>query len=105
MGIFTLGVLICLACIIVFTLDALRGGKPRIRRLGLRYVKHYGLLKHVSSWEDVVDRVNDAPWLRGAWFYPLCVLCFLANGHMLFLLASLFSAILGLLVSLIYTTR
>jgi len=93
-AIFVLGMLICLACVIVFVLEAMRGGWPRIRRLVLRYVNRWRLL-HVSSFDEILARVRERP-RRGVWFYPLCAFAFVANVHLLFLLASLIAALFAL---------
>lgn len=96
-SIFVLGILNCQASVLVFVLDGLRAGGPRVRRLVLRYVQRHALLRHVGTFDEIVAHVHDdLNWLHTLWFYPLCAGCFLANMHLLFLVFSLIAAILGL---------
>ena len=92
--VFSCGILLCFSSVLVFVLDMLRSGGPRVRRLVLRYVQRWQLLRS-SSFDEIQALVHDAPW-RFPWFYPLCVICFLANKRLIFMLFTLVAAINGL---------
>ena len=102
--VFTIGVLMSLAAIIIFMLDALKTGGPRVRNSVKAYVQHHhipGLKLDVehASFDEIIARVHESPWLLGPWFYPLCLWFFLANGQILFHMASFAATLIGLTVS------
>jgi hypothetical protein len=84
--------------VLVFGLDAMRWGWPRVRVQVIQHVKRFRLLA-VESFDELQVRVSEAPYRHGPWYYPLCVASFLLNGKLLFLAASLAAAILGLTAS------
>jgi hypothetical protein len=102
--VFVLGVLMSIASVIVFILDALKAGPPRIRANVQSYVhKHShqipGLNLATNSFGEVMLRVREAPWLHAPWFLPLCIVSFFADGKLLFYTASFCAAVVGLTVN------
>lgn len=103
-GIFALGVLLCLAPVVVFVLDAVRHGYPRIHRLVFKYAHKFHFVDAISkqsagTFEDIAAAVQAAPWRHAPWFYPLCVGAFFADYLLWFCMATFASTVVGLTTS------
>jgi len=106
---FVLGVLICVASVIVFVLNSFRHGYPRVHHLVVQWVKEYGFAdaihkssfgrRTVHTFDDINRAVIHQFWIHAYWFYPMCAVAFMASGQLLFCMASFVASVISLTVS------